>query len=332
MIGTAAMPELSLTIALERYDRHMPLFMGTVASPAGLKLRPLEVGMSAPGRDGVARHERFLRNKEFDFAETSLSSHVIATSRGAPFVGIPVFPRRLFSQNHIFVNRRSGIETPRDLIGKRVLIRSFQTTMSVLALGDLNSEYGVPWKDIRWVVATGEVLPLSEREGIAVERLDPGVDVGGLLIDGSVDAMIYPHPPHAVLAAGDRVRPLFRDRKAEALRYYRKRGYYPIMHLIACQRPIIEGHPWLAQAIMRLWEDAKAQSRDYYDDPGYAQLAFAQSELEAQAAEMGPDPWPSGIKANRTNLEDFIRYSRDQGLIDRPVKVEELFHESTWSS
>ena len=77
----------------------------------GLRLRMLEVGMSHPCRDGIARHERFLRNNEFDIAETSLSSHVIATSRGAPFVGIPVFPRRLFSQNHMFVNVSAGIDT-----------------------------------------------------------------------------------------------------------------------------------------------------------------------------------------------------------------------------
>jgi len=326
------MTELSLTIALERYDRHVPLFMGAVKVPSGLALRVLEVGMSPPRRDGVERHGRFLQEKEFDIAETSLSSHVIATSRGAPFVGIPVFPRRLFSQNHIFVNVASGIDKPEDLVGKRVLIRSFQTTMSVLALGDLTFDYGVPWKQIRWVVATGEVLPLAEREGLMVERVEPGTDVARLVIEGSVDAMIYPHPPPAVLAARDRVRPLFRDRKSEALKYHRKHGYYPIMHLIAVQRPIIEAHPWLAPAVMSMWEDSKVQSRGFYDDPGYAQLAFARNEFEAQASEMGPDPWPSGIKANHANLEDFIRYSLDQGLIDRAVAVDEMFHESTWDT
>jgi 4,5-dihydroxyphthalate decarboxylase len=132
-----------------------------------------------------------------------------------------------------------------------------------------------------------------------------------------------------VLAARDRVRPLFADRKAEALGHYRQHGYYPIMHLIAVQRPIIEAHPGLARAIIGMWEEAKGQSHGFYDDPGYAQLAFARNELEAQAAEMGADPWPSGIKANRVNLEDFVRYSRDQGLIDRAVRVEEMFHEST---
>ncbi len=79
----------------------------------------------------------FLPNNEFDIAETSLSSHVLTTSRGAPFVDIPIFPRRLFSQHHIFVNRSARIDKPEDLIGRRVLIRSFQTTMTVLALGGL---------------------------------------------------------------------------------------------------------------------------------------------------------------------------------------------------
>ena len=129
------MADLSLTIALERYDRHVPFFMGAVKPPSGLVLRPLEVGMSHPCRDGIARHERFLQDNEFDIAETSLSSHVIATSRGAPFVGIPVFPRRLFSQNHIFVNAAAGIDKPQDLVGRRVLIRSFQTTMTVSGAG-----------------------------------------------------------------------------------------------------------------------------------------------------------------------------------------------------
>lgn len=162
--------------------------------------------------------------------------------------------------------------------------------------------------------------------------LPPARMSAGLLIDGAVDAMIFPHPPAGVLAARDWVRPLFPVRKAEALAYYRRHGYYPIMHLIAFRRPVIEAHPWLARAIMGMWEEAKAQSREFYDDPGYAQLAFARNELEAQDAAMGVDPWPSGLAANRRNLEAFVRYSLDQCLIEKPVVVEQMFHESTWDS
>ncbi|MDP6174939.1 MAG: hypothetical protein QGF09_12300, partial [Rhodospirillales bacterium] len=72
------MSDLELSIALERYDRHVPFFMGTLAAPAGLRLKPLEVGVSFSCRDGADRHRRFMRDQEFDMAETSLSSHIIA--------------------------------------------------------------------------------------------------------------------------------------------------------------------------------------------------------------------------------------------------------------
>ena len=326
------MAQLDLSIALERYDRHVPFFMGLVEPPDGLTLRPFEVGMAPPRRDGVDRHRRFLEDKEFDIAETSLSSHIIATSRGAPFVGIPIFPRRLFSQNHIFVNADSGIESPRDLIGKRVIVRTFQTTMSVLALGDLKFEYDAPWEDIRWIVAADEVMPLEDRKGIDVQQVDLNADVGQMLLDGDADAMIHPHPPPAVLEAGERIRTLFPDRKAESLRYYHKHGYYPIMHVVAFQKHLIDENPWLARAVMDMWRDAAAQARAFYEDPGYSTLAFARNEFEEELAAMNGDPWTSGIDANRKNLERFIEYSLDQRLIEAPVSVESLFHESTWET
>ncbi len=326
------MTQLELTIALERYDRHVPFFMGAVTPCDGLTLRPLEVGMAPPRRDGVDRHRRFLELEEFDIAETSLSSHVIATSRGAPFVGIPVFPRRLFSQNHIFVNVDSGIEKPADLTGKRVIIRTFQTTMSVLALGDLKFEYGAPWEGIRWIVANDEVMPLDDgAKGVEIQRVDLDTDVGRMLIEGEADAMIYPHPPPAVLES-DRVRPLFADRRAEALGYYNKHGYYPIMHVIAFRKDVIEADPWLARAVMEMWDEASAQARAFYDDPGYATLAFARNQFEDELQAMGANPWVSGIEANRKNLERFIEYSLDQRLIEAPVRVDDLFHPSTWET
>lgn len=326
------MGDLHLSMALERYDRHVPFFMGTVASPPGVCLKPLEVGVVFPCRDGLDRHRRFLRDKEFDVAETSLSSHIIAVSRGEPFVGIPVFPRRLFSQNHIWVNADAGIQTPRDLEGKRVIVTAFQVTMTVLAMGDLKFEYGVAPEAVHWLLTHEEVMPLGPRPGFSVEHLPPGADVGRMLIDGQADAMIVPHPPDAVLQAPAGIRPLFADRRAESLRYYAKVGYYPIMHLIAFQAPVLQAHPELGPAIARMWEDAKQQANQFYRDPGYANLAFAHNELAAQRDAMGSDPWPSGLAANRTNLERFIEYMVDQKLIDAPLPVEALFHSTMLDS
>ena len=87
-----------ITLALDRYDRHIPFFDSTVRLPPQLKdLRVLQVVQHGSLRDGAARHERMLRDREFDAAETSLASYIVAKSRGLPFSAIPIFPRRLFS-------------------------------------------------------------------------------------------------------------------------------------------------------------------------------------------------------------------------------------------
>ena len=47
-----------LIIALDRYDRHIPFFVGLADSPPELSLRALEVGVVTPRRLGLDRHKR----------------------------------------------------------------------------------------------------------------------------------------------------------------------------------------------------------------------------------------------------------------------------------
>src|SRR4051794_33024095 len=124
------MPDLPLTLALERYDRHVPFFDGSIA-PAGVALTALDVGqnygarpspssaaalarggvpLGAPaagqtsgGRHGAARKPRILAG-EFDVGELSLGSYVMLRAGGEPFPAIPVFPRRLFNASRWYVN------------------------------------------------------------------------------------------------------------------------------------------------------------------------------------------------------------------------------------
>jgi 4,5-dihydroxyphthalate decarboxylase len=43
---------------------------------------------------------------------------------------------------------------------------------------------------------------------------------------------------------------------------------------------------------------------------------------------MGGDFWPYGIHENMREIEALTQYAFEQGLIDRKVTVEELFHPS----
>ena len=224
-----------LKIALDRLDRHVPFFMDGVTAPDGVELQPLEVGLVNPQsyRDGADRHGRMFRDNEFDICEQSLASYIVAKSRGdTSLTATPVFPRRLFSQICMFVNVDAGIDTPRDLIGKRVGINSFQTTLCVLAKGDLKFEYGVPWEDIHWFLQREEELPWQSDAGISLQKIPAGKDAAEMLVEGELDAYFHPSPPPLLYARTDRVGRLFPDSRRESIRYFNKLGYCPIMHIM----------------------------------------------------------------------------------------------------
>ena len=49
---------------------------------------------------------------------------------------------------------------------------------------------------------------------------------------------------------------------------------------------------------------------------------------EEETAAFGKSLWTSGVSANAANLTRFIGYALDQGLINAPLLVEDLFHPS----
>lgn len=322
------MAKLRLTMALSHYDRHIPLFDGSVQVD-GVDLEAMAVGQSHPLRHGQDRHERMLQKGEFDICELSLSSYLIAKSRGMPFTAIPVFPRRLFSLSQMWVNTAAGIKAPADLVGRKVGLSTFQTTLSVLAKGDLQAEYGVPWRQIAWYVSKEEAVPLEPIEGVSMQLLEPGQKMGAMLENGEIDALMVPHPPQEALRGGGKIRRLFDDPKSEEARYYEKNGYYPIMHVIAFKDELLRRDPALASGVLAAFDRAKTICMEYYDDPNWSRFVWGRHLFEEERKIFGADPWPHGLRRNRANLERFIGYSQDQGLIERKLNVEELFAANT---
>lgn len=325
------MAKLKLTMALSHYDRHIPFFDGTVV-PEDIELTVLEVGQSNPLRHGVDRHERMLQKGEFDICELSLSSYLMAKSRRMPFTAIPVFPRRLFSLSQMWVHVGAGIKSPTDLVGRKVGLSTFQTTLSVLAKGDLQSEYDVPWRKIQWIVSKEETLPFKPQEGVSIQLVPSEKKIGTMLEKGEIDALMMPHPPQAVVRGSDKITRLFADAKQEELKYFRKNGFYPIMHVVAFKDDLLQRHPWIARSVMEGFERAKEVCKHYYDDPNWSRLAWGRHLFEEERRLLGEDPWPYGVKKNRANLERFMGYSLDQGLMEKKLAVEELFAPATHDS
>jgi len=325
---------MELTIAINRYDRHVPFFNGTVDAPKGVTLKPLEVGESSVYRDGTDRHDRMMNHLAFDIAEMSMSSFIMAVARNPnlPVVGVPVFPRRFFSIGQMYVNAKAGIATPKDLIGRKVGLHSFQTTLSVLGKGDLKLEYDVPWEKIHWICMRPELLPVDLGNDVKVEIMPAGKDMGMMLCDGEVDALISPQPRTSMLARPDRYRRLFSEVHAEEVRYFKKYGFFPIMHVVVLKRELADKFPELPRELLRTFEQAKKLAFTYYEDSNYSLMVDGRMLYEQQRRDFSEDPWPNGLAANRKNLEQFIGYSHDQRLISSRYPVEQLFHPSTYDT
>lgn len=321
--------KLKLTLAIERYDRHFPFFDKTVTPPDGVELEVFQVGQSSDLRDGTDRHGRMLHGGEFDVAEFSMSTYLMAKGRGMPIAGIPVFPRRLFSQSQMWVHPESEMWEPKDLIGKKVALSSFQTTLSLLAKGDIKFYYEVPWEEMHWLLTTDEKVKFNVKEGVKVDFIGNRADLGRMLEDREIDAFFLPHPPHSVVSGETAARRLFADCKAEELAYYEAVGDFPIMHVVAIRQNLLDEAPWLAKAVMGMFEDAKALAQSYYDDPNWSRLAWGRHYLEEERTLFVEDPWENGFARNRANIERFIKYSHDQGLIEETFAPERLFAEET---
>ena len=315
-----------LVLAIGHYDRLVPLLDGTV-SAEGIDLTVLAVGQSVPARDGSRRHERMLQG-EFDAAEIGISPYVMVKTRGAPFTAIPIFPRRLFSQSLVYCNRASGIQTPADLIGRKVAVRSYQNSLCILFRGDLEHVYGVPWKGVHWVTSGPEPIEFDLPPDVNVERASEGRSIADRLLSGEVDALAMPHPPAAVVTGEPRVGRLFPDARAEEAKYFQRFGY-PIMHLVAIKDEVLKQHPWVAKSIYDAFERAFAVARDYYSDPNWSMLPWGPQAREKQQSLLGSDPWPNGVAKNQANMERFMALAREQGVISRTLSMEEMFHAST---
>lgn len=320
-----------LTIALANFDRHVPFFLGWLPAAADFHLKALDVGMSPPGRDGGDRHGRMLRDREFDIAEVSLASYILAKAQGAAFTAVPVFPRRLFSANHIYVNARSGIQTPADLRGKRIAIRGWQVSLSVLAKGDLKTRHGVDWQDIDWVVQDAEQIALTDSR-LRLNRMPPGTSGAQLLLSGDVDAFIDPKPPRSVLDGQGGVRNLFADQRRECLDYFQQRQCFPAMHVLVIRDEVAQRFADLPGYLMHAWEDAQAKTRQIYEDYAYTSMPLGRLAWEQSQRDFGDQLFPSGLQANRANLQWFIDYLVDQLLLPEAIAVEQLFHASVLRS
>ena len=218
------MAKLTLTVACGDYDIIRPLKEGLVTA-AGLDL----VFLTDMGPR--ERHWRLARKLEFDVCEENVGAYFIARDRGDPISAIPVFLHRRFRHGFVFVNAAAGIKTPKDLRGKRVGGTNFQPAGNIWMRGILEEHYGVPHKELTWVVERSEDVPFTPPPGLKIEMKGSAKSLSDMLADGDLPAMISPTIPKPFTMGDKRIARLFPDYKQIEIDYFRATGMFPIMHV-----------------------------------------------------------------------------------------------------
>ena len=324
---------LRLSVAVGDYDRTRPLLDRAViidgVEPIFLKLQPEEMFFRA------------FRHADFDVCELSLSSFVVKTSRGdCPYVGVPVFLSRAFRHNAIYIRTDRGIRSPQDLRGRRVGIGEYQLTACVWARILLEDDYQVRPNQLQWVRGGVETPERPEKislrlpEDVQIEAAPPGMTLDQMLETGELDAFVGPRAPPCFDRGNQRIARLFDDPRAEATRYYQRTGIFPIMHVLGVHRSVVEAHPWVPASLFKAFEQARQIALARLDDASVAKvmLPFVEEQLQMARQLMGANYWSYGTAGNRGVLEAFLLHHHRQGLSERLVGLQELFHPSTFEA
>jgi 4,5-dihydroxyphthalate decarboxylase len=321
------MTKLNLSIATNDYDHFRDFRLGDVR---------------AEGIDHnwfvFTHHEcfaRFTANREFDVAELSFAKFTTQVTRDdSDIIGLPVICSRLFRFSSFYVNRNSGIKTVGDLKGKKIGSPEWAHSAAVYMRGWMHNEMGVKLTDVHWVQAGAnspgreEKVELNLPKGVKLTRIREK-SLSELLAAGEIDCAIIARPPTCFLENHPDVVRLYPDYLEMEEQSYEETGVWPIMHIIAMKKRILDEHPWVARNLFNAFQESKRRSLERLFDPAISRypLAWLPTYARRMRDMFGDDPFPYGIEENRATWEQMALYTHQQGIAHRQFTPEEIFPE-----
>ena len=123
------------------------------------------------------------------------------------------------------------------------------------------------------------------------------------------------------------VKPLIGGARDAAVKFFNDTGVYPINHTVVVKDEHLAANPWLAEELFNAFKAAKSSYIAKLD--AGEDLSDADQALVRNGVDVGGDPLPYGVDANRTTMEAIIQACLDQKVIPNRVAVEDVFAAST---
>ncbi len=320
-----------LQIAFGEYDRTHVLADGTV------KIEGVDTSFHS-NRIVTEVFAGMIRDRAYDVSELGMSYFLRTMDfDDSPFVAIPVFPNRCFRHSAIYINVNSGIRKPEDLVGKTVgEFAMYGHDAGVWPKGILADDYGVTPDQCRWIVGRldwplnpVDFVPQPHPAGIDIKDI-PDADLGKMLEEGQIDALISADVPKCFLDKSPNVARLFDDYELIERAYFQRTGIFPIMHTVAVRKELASKHPEIIRAVYKGFSDAKKAIEEKYVKGMIfnnmdIMIPWCSKVIDENRRLMGEDWWPYGLEANRKAVDTFLRYHFEQGLSKRRMTCEDIF-------
>lgn len=279
------MTQLRLKTLLGDYPATEALKQGRIASDSVA----LEFAGIHPPSAGF---KRVVRGLEFDIAELSMTTFLMARAAGKPYRLLPAVVLARLQHDRLVRNAGSPAFGPGELHGRTIGVRMYTVTTAMWLRGILAEDHGVDPSRIRWVTfEDGHVAEFADPAW--VERAPAGKDLTAMLLAGEIDAAVTGDGK----LADPRIVPVIPQVDAAAQAWRTRKGAIQVNHMVVAKDTVSE-----------------------------AAAAEVSRMLEAGIRAAGsPALNPYGLEANRRNLEVAIDYVHRQGLIPRRYTVEELY-------
>ena len=122
------------------------------------------------------------------------------------------------------------------------------------------------------------------------------------------------------------------DGKAVITEHFKKMGVLQTNHHVIVQNRIVKEHPWVPMELYNGFMKSKAIAYQRARQGMSAYMYFDGNDFSDQAAVFGEDPYPCGIKNMRPMLERLFQGSLEQGLLRKPVTIEDIYYPTTLDS
>lgn len=319
------MSDLQLAIPQMRYDIMLPLLEGRV-SIDGVELRPQRLSSMISGQDSK------LRDGDFGLYDLNMGFLLPAIQAGWEVIALPVFSKRKPVYEYVFCRADAGIESPKDLEGKRIACTRYTSAIAIWLRGLLQHQHGVDLSKLRCIVAGNEVFPVEYPKPMVELAADPKKRPTQSLLEGEVHAIMMDITEAKLfepLENDPNITRLFPDYEDEDYRLYKETGIYTPVHMMVMSRKLDREHPDLARKLYAAFEESKEMATN--DILGHVR-GFSVTHLrkrKLEEMERWGDPWKYGIAANKTTIDAFVQYNHEQGMIRSPLPYEAIFAAST---